>query len=272
MNAMEPEQQDWQQTLGSLTEQASLMDAIHEAHPGKENRQLRDELCRPHRSICVRLHYRRIELVRLASQENARLAVAAALNVPVTSIDEKAVARVLTGMLAAFDAKNVAAYQEFSQTPAAQEAVQALRKGDFDRFYFALQYPVNQIIEGLLASEFPGEAHDVRFLFEKSQFVENHIRRLVEKHEGTVCCADKTRSVMRSILRYLTTGKEIAFDYTQEYTFHLPKRVFTEHAVTLQFFKSLQDLYSGNPEPYMQALLAVHTSASLHTSPSPNDQ
>lgn len=175
-------------------------------------------------------------------------------------ISEKEIATVLTGMLGAFEAENVSAYQEFAQTPAAQEAVQAIRKGDFDRFYFSLQYPVSQIIDGLLASEFPEEAHDVRFLFKHSQFVASHIQRLVEKHEGAGCCADKTRSVMRAILRHLTTGEEIAFDLTQEYTFHLPKRVFTEHAVTLKFFKSLQNLYGGNPEPYMQALLAVHTS------------
>jgi hypothetical protein len=66
---MEPEHQDWQQTLDSIAEQARLMDAIHEAHPGKENRVLRDRLCTPHRAICVRLHYRRIELVRLANTE-----------------------------------------------------------------------------------------------------------------------------------------------------------------------------------------------------------
>lgn len=64
---MEPEQQNWQQTLDSITEQARLMDAIHEAHPGKENRELRDRLCTPHCAICVRLHYRRIDLLRLAN-------------------------------------------------------------------------------------------------------------------------------------------------------------------------------------------------------------
>ena len=62
---MEPEHQDWKQTLDSIAEQARLMDAIHEAHPGKENRALRDGLCTPHRAICVRLNYRRIALVRL---------------------------------------------------------------------------------------------------------------------------------------------------------------------------------------------------------------
>lgn len=68
---MPPEHQDWQQTLSSIAEQSRLMDAIHEAHPGKENRQLRDDLCRVHQAICVRLHYRRIHLVQLSSAKVA---------------------------------------------------------------------------------------------------------------------------------------------------------------------------------------------------------
>lgn len=60
----QPELQDWEQTQISISEQAQLMDAIHSRYPGKENARLRDQLCQPHRAICVRLHYRRIELVR----------------------------------------------------------------------------------------------------------------------------------------------------------------------------------------------------------------
>lgn len=61
---VEPEDQTWGQTTQSLQVQAQLLDAIHEAYPGKEQRQQREDLCRPHREICVRLHYRRIALVR----------------------------------------------------------------------------------------------------------------------------------------------------------------------------------------------------------------
>ena len=68
----EPERQNWQQTIDSICEQSRLMEAIHEAHPGKENRALRDRLCTPNRAICVRLHYRRIALVRLSNTEAER--------------------------------------------------------------------------------------------------------------------------------------------------------------------------------------------------------
>lgn len=54
----------WQETTELIAEQARLMDIIHEKYPGKENRALRDQLCRPHRDMCISLHYRRIELIR----------------------------------------------------------------------------------------------------------------------------------------------------------------------------------------------------------------
>ncbi len=179
------------------------------------------------------------------------------------NMKEEALKHVLSGMLAAAEVDTLAAYAEFSKSPQAQLAVEAIRKGDFDRFYFALQYPAEQVVDGLLASEIPGDAHDVRFLFRHSQFVERHLRKLIEKYEGGPCAADKTRTILRAILRFLKTGDEIAFDYGQEYTFHLPKRVFTSHAQTIEYFHGLKHLYYGNPEPYMKALLAVHQAAAL---------
>lgn len=57
------EKLSWSETLLALAEQSALMDVIHDLYPGKENRVLRDKLCQPYREICVRIHYRRIELV-----------------------------------------------------------------------------------------------------------------------------------------------------------------------------------------------------------------
>ena len=54
----------WQKTLDSLSYRSKLLDEIHEKYPGKDNRVLRDSLCKPHRDICVQLHYERINLVR----------------------------------------------------------------------------------------------------------------------------------------------------------------------------------------------------------------
>lgn len=176
---------------------------------------------------------------------------------PQEQLVEQGIQDVLSSMLQMAEAETVGAYAAFAATPAAQAAVTALRAGDFDRFYFALQYPAGQAIDGLLATEFPGAAEDLRFLFRNGQFIQYHIERLIDRYEGGACCVDKTRSVMRAIYRYLQTKQEISFDYQQEFTFHLPKRVFTVHQLTWDYFKSLQSLYYGHTAPYLQALLAL---------------
>lgn len=174
-----------------------------------------------------------------------------------SKLDPSDIAAVLGGMLGAMEGESKDAFAAFSETPAAQAAIAAIRAGDTKRFYFAWQYPVSRVIDGLLATEFPGKSQDIRFLFRESQFVEGHIRGLIEKFEGGACAADKTRTVMRTILRYLKTGKEIGYDYGQEYTFHLPQRVLTDHQTTLDYFKALQSLCYGRPEPFFHAYLAV---------------
>lgn len=46
----------------------------------------------------------------------------------------------------------------------------------------------------------------------------------------------------------------IEFDFTQEYTFHLPKKVLNNEAAILAFFDALMALYQGRPEAYLDQL------------------
>ena len=54
----------WQDTLVELGYQVQHMNEIHEKYPGKENTQKREELLKPHRKICIELHYIRIKLLQ----------------------------------------------------------------------------------------------------------------------------------------------------------------------------------------------------------------
>jgi hypothetical protein len=171
-------------------------------------------------------------------------------------------AAVLGSMLSAIESESATQYQQASQLAPVQRAAEALNNEDFSGFYFALQYPFNKVVDGLLEDRFPGNgAHNIRFLFKNSEFVKRHVRRLIEKYEGSMCCADKTRSVLCAFLGFLKTGKPIVWDYRQEYTFHLPNRVFTDHASTIEYLGSLAPLMSGDPGPYLNALLSIQKHA-----------
>lgn len=138
----------------------------------------------------------------------------------------------------------------------------ALSAGDFDGFYFAAQYPASCEIDRQLAREFPGDKDAIRFLFKHSQFIERHLETQIKRHEGSVCAADKSGTVMRLILRFLQTGTEISYDYAQQYTYHLPNVIFKRHDSTIQFFYSLQHLYYGDPKPLISALMTLEMEVS----------
>lgn len=163
---------------------------------------------------------------------------------------------VFTGIFASIAKEQAEAFSQVAELPAVQAAREHVRDLDTGGFYYKFMHPIDNLVDGLLAAELPGSS-DARFIFKNSQFVECHFRALIEQYDGNSCCADKTRTVVKALLTYLTTGKDIAFDHTQKYTFHLPKKVFTTHQEVLQYFKAVQRLFYGQSDAYMTVLLAI---------------
>ena len=124
--------------------------------------------------------------------------------------------------------------------------------------HFSLIYPLSLTIDGLLAHELPGSS-EAQFLYKHSQFVENHYQRLIEEFEGAPCCADKSRTIMRSLSDFLKSGQQISFDYGQQYTYHLPKSVFTTQGEIVEFFNALYRLYYGNFKPFIDAVQRIES-------------
>lgn len=124
---------------------------------------------------------------------------------------------------------------------------------DIESFYFGLIYPHQQFITGLIKSEISTN-NDVVFIMTHSQFIERHFEFWIKKLEGTTCCADKSRTILRNLTDFYKTGIKIEFDYNAEYTFHLPKTIFKTHESIIEFYKGLIDLYYGNPLKYLIAV------------------
>ena len=163
---------------------------------------------------------------------------------------------VFSGMFASIAKEQSDSFAQVSALPAVQTACEQVRGLDMRGFYYSFMYPLDQLLEGMLASAIPN-SEDAHFIFKNSQFVDAHFRALIVKYEGNSCCADKTRTVIRALLEYLTTGKEIGFDRSQQYTFHLPKKVFASHQEILEYFKAIQRLFYGQSEAYLAVLLAI---------------
>jgi hypothetical protein len=140
--------------------------------------------------------------------------------------------------------------------PAILEAEEALRVLDYRKFKFSLLRRHDQITDALI-KRVHGDNHHLRFLLTKQDFVSQHIRNLFVDIEGTCCCADKERTVMRALVRHYHSGNPIKFNYDAEYTYMLPEIVLRDHDSVIAYFDGLYRLYYGNPKPYLAEMLKI---------------
>lgn len=148
---------------------------------------------------------------------------------------------------------------QFASLPVFQDAVTSVHEFnpvDFDRL---INYPMNTVIEGILRLGLENTHDDNKglaaFLFMQYTFVDNHLTYLYHQFEGVACCADKSRMVIRSAIQSLMTGDEIVFNHEQEFTFHLPEKIATDHDGVMALLKALYRLYHGRPNDYLKFML-----------------
>lgn len=161
---------------------------------------------------------------------------------------------VLQGIFLNSQMEGMQAFQKcLSHSPELAKLVETVKNGNYEDAYYLFLMPLKEAWEGLLHTALPNN-HKAHFLIEKQDFVGAHFEEIVKRKEGTSCCADKERSILGAMLRFLITGKLIKFNYEAQYTYHLPKTVFTTHEDIESFFNGLYDLYYGKPEKYLSCL------------------
>lgn len=154
--------------------------------------------------------------------------------------------------------ENKNSYNELKDNDRVKAAVDAASKGDYEDFYYCLLHQFSQFTDGLLATVTSNEK--AQFFLKHGNFVERQFIKLIEKYEGPSCSADKSRAIMRKLLKFHMTGELIFFDYNQEYTYHYPRKIFTDHDIIIKFADSVHSLYYGYSEPYLIALADVLSS------------
>jgi hypothetical protein len=159
-------------------------------------------------------------------------------------------------MLSGIEDKNLASGETIAALPRVVEAVDHLREGDISRFHIRLMYPIDNTIDGVLAKEF--QSREARFLAKNYTFVEENFKSLIVKYEGSACSTDKSRTILRALFHFFVAGKKIVFDQSQQYTYHLPRYLFTSHEEILEFFDGLYRLYYGKSENFMRASVNAH--------------
>lgn len=129
--------------------------------------------------------------------------------------------------------------------------------GTPEKFFYKYTYPYEKLSDGMLRYEF-GNNSDIIFLYNNYKFIERHFKKLIQEKDGMVCCADKSRYIVNSLVEYFKDGKDIVFDYDQEYIFHLPKEIFNTQDDIIEFYGSLKRLYMGDSKSYIIFLKKIY--------------
>jgi len=166
------------------------------------------------------------------------------------ALENDKIKEVLNGMLGSIEQDNIDLYSKLIEERG------NMKIDDCESFYFSLIYPHSKFLKGLIRSEIC-KNDKVDFLLLHSRFVENHFLKLIVEKEGSACSADKSRTIINRIFKFLKTGEKIEWNYEGEYTFHLPKKLFKTHDEIIDFYEAVKHVYYGNYKQYIEALKNV---------------
>ena len=125
-----------------------------------------------------------------------------------------------------------------------------------EEFHVAVLYQWDKFIRGLLKQALNANK-DVEFIYKNYRYIEMHLINLFQRYEGSFACADKTRTVINSLVEFYTIGNKIEFNYEGEYTYHLPRKILTTHEEIIGYFEGLRGVYYGYPQKYLEELQAI---------------
>lgn len=91
--------------------------------------------------------------------------------------------------------------------------------------------------------------HKANFVFTNYDFLENHIRKLIESRCGLGCVADKCRTIIREYLKWLISGELDEFNPEIE-CYWIPK--FGMYSDWFEYCDSLYELYHGRLQNYLE--------------------
>ena len=142
--------------------------------------------------------------------------------------------------------------EEFLQKP-----ISALKLKNPDHFRIFWKFEQDNMCRALIAEHYPNVNPKGMFLFTNGDFVEMHFKQLITDHEGSSCCADKSRTIIKALAIFFIDNTPINFNYDAEVTYHLPELIFKTHDEIIEFYNALVDLFHARPEKYIKALAAI---------------
>lgn len=174
------------------------------------------------------------------------------------------ITNVLGAIMSATEQESDQVFAAIADQPEIVRACELIVKCRPDEFAIVVGYQFNKVLGALVRSVLKPSSPEEKarmelaeFLFLRAREIEVHYKRIIVKFEGGECSSDKSRTIMRSLAVFFITGKPIKFNYSGEYTYQIPKRVFTTHDGIIEFFYGLREFHYGYPDRYLKALASA---------------
>lgn len=123
-------------------------------------------------------------------------------------------------------------------------------KFEIDEFYIRNTYNFENFVEWYVLTKLTNWKMNDKliFLIQQLFFVQNSFEKLIVKNEWSACSVDKSSFIIRQLYYYFLEWKEMDFnpfidDKWRDYSYHIPKRIFTSQIKVLEFFEALMYLY-----------------------------
>jgi hypothetical protein len=123
-----------------------------------------------------------------------------------------------------------------------------------EHFNTMVMYQVKKVL-GYAGLELAGQPADpkhksaIKFLYTNYDFLEHQVRGLFQKLEGSSCCADKSRYILKIYKQYLLDGTIPADDFTERH-YWIPRH--GNHQDWLDLVKGAVELFYGDPQNYVE--------------------
>ena len=164
---------------------------------------------------------------------------------------------VISALSDAIVGDSISSYESVKDNPIFVDAAKYIESGMIDEFTYLFVNAMEDPINGLVASKLNGN-EKAQFLFLKHAFIESSFLYFIKKVEGWPCSSDKSGAIISKLYQFFINGKNIEFDLNGKYTYHIPKKVFTNHDEIIRFFDGLYSLYYGDPEKYVSAVADMY--------------
>lgn len=175
-------------------------------------------------------------------------------------MEEEKLKECIEGLFNSITAKQKKESQELIKSSLEKLKESALRLSDPEHFNLYVVYKLNKGVREIANTMHEAPVKEIKdtdkpnFIFLHYSFLEHNICQLCVLREGSSCCADKSRSILKMYLKYSLTGEIPKFNPDEEH-YYIPK--FGNYEQWMALCDGLYSLYYGHTEKYFIAYNAL---------------